>query len=40
MLPTRSLSGFLNELQQLERCTLPGDAGKILDAFTRHTPFE
>ena len=40
MLPTRSLSGFLNELQQLERCSFPGDAGKILDAFTRHTPFQ
>lgn len=39
MLPTRSLSGFLTALQQLERCTLPADAGRILDAFTRHTPF-
>ncbi len=40
MLPTRSLSGFLNELQRIERASLPGEASKILDAFTRHTPFE
>ncbi|MGZ8796209.1 MAG: PP2C family protein-serine/threonine phosphatase [Thermoanaerobaculia bacterium] len=33
------ISDFLTELQQLERATFPADAGKILDAFTRHTPF-
>ena len=30
---------FLADLQQLDRSTLPGEASKILDAFTRHTPF-
>jgi sigma-B regulation protein RsbU (phosphoserine phosphatase) len=31
---------FLQDLQQLERASLPGQAAKILDAFVRHTPFE
>lgn len=31
---------FLHELQQLERAAFPADGGKILDAFTRHTPFD
>jgi sigma-B regulation protein RsbU (phosphoserine phosphatase) len=31
---------FLADLQQLERTSLHGQAAKILDAFTRHTPFE
>ncbi len=39
MLPARTVSAFLNELQQLERASMPADAGRILDAFTRHTPF-
>jgi sigma-B regulation protein RsbU (phosphoserine phosphatase) len=30
---------FLHDLQRLERASFPGDARKILDAFTRHTPF-
>ena len=39
MLPTRTFADFINELQQIERASLPADASKILDAFTRHTPF-
>ncbi|HEV8661497.1 MAG TPA: SpoIIE family protein phosphatase [Thermoanaerobaculia bacterium] len=31
---------FLHDLQQLERASFPADAAKILEAFTRHTPFE
>src|SRR5688500_1328345 len=30
---------FITDLQRLERLSLPGEATKILDAFTRHTPF-
>ncbi len=30
---------FLHDLQQLERASFPSDAAKILEAFTRHTPF-
>jgi sigma-B regulation protein RsbU (phosphoserine phosphatase) len=33
-------SEFLQDLQLLERASFPADANKILDAFTRHTPFE
>ena len=40
MLPTRTFTDFLHELQQIERASLPADAPKILDAFTRHTAFE
>ncbi|GAC1435931.1 MAG: hypothetical protein NVSMB68_08070 [Thermoanaerobaculia bacterium] len=39
MLPTRSLTDFLTELQGIERASFPAEAGKILDAFSRHTPF-
>jgi phosphoserine phosphatase RsbU/P len=35
----RPLAEFLHDLQQLERASFPADAGKILDVFTRHTPF-
>src|SRR5918999_1625311 len=31
---------FISDLQRLERLSLPGEAAKILDAFTRHTPFD
>ena len=34
----RRFADFLHDLQQLERTQPRGDA--ILDAFTRHTPFE
>ena len=34
----RRFADFLHDLQQLERSAPRGDA--ILDAFTRHTPFE
>ncbi|HSP13261.1 MAG TPA: SpoIIE family protein phosphatase [Thermoanaerobaculia bacterium] len=36
----RPLSDFLRDLQELERASFPADAAKILDIFTRHTPFE
>ncbi len=31
---------FITDLQRLERLSLPGEATRILDAFTRHTPFD
>lgn len=31
---------FLEDLRQVERASLPRDASKILDAFTRHTTFQ
>ncbi len=34
-----TFADFLRDLQQLERASFPGEAAKILDAFTRHTPF-
>jgi len=37
---SRGFADFLQDLQKLERASLPADATKILDAFTRHTPFE
>src|SRR6185436_19997826 len=40
MLPTRTFADFLRELQQFERASLPADAPKILDAFTRHSPYD
>lgn len=39
MLPTRAFTDFIQELQQIERAAVPADAARILDAFTRHTPF-
>src|SRR5918997_6503338 len=30
---------FISDLQRLERLSLPGEASRILDAFTRHTPY-
>ncbi|HSP35788.1 MAG TPA: hypothetical protein VLU46_15860, partial [Thermoanaerobaculia bacterium] len=40
MVSTRGVADFLHDLQKLERASLPADAAKILDAFTRHTMFE
>ncbi|HEX9161292.1 MAG TPA: SpoIIE family protein phosphatase, partial [Thermoanaerobaculia bacterium] len=40
MMPTRTLTDLLHDLQQLERISVTADAGKILEAFTRNTPFE
>ncbi len=40
MPPAHPLTDFLRDLQQLERASLPADAAKILDVFTRHTPFD
>src|ERR1043166_8097753 len=31
---------FLHDLQQLERAALPSHGALILDAFTKHTPFD